>query len=198
MFAETPVGVPGLVAFAVGGVIFFAALFGAWLRGRQSPKVGDGQRDSGSVAWIVLQGLGIGLVGIGRIGVTVTPDAPFALGQAVVVLALMLAAAALFDRSSREMGRNWALVARTRSDATLVTGGPFALVRNPIYVALALFMVAMAIAYGRIANLVIAFPVFAFATWMRVASEERVLRAQFGGDYDAYARRVARFVPGLI
>jgi protein-S-isoprenylcysteine O-methyltransferase Ste14 len=33
---------------------------------------------------------------------------------------------------------------------------------------------------------------------MRVRREERLLRAQFGTAYDAYAARVKRFVPGLI
>lgn len=198
MFAHYPVGLPGLIAFGVGGLLFFGALFAAWWRGRQAPKASDGQRDRRSIVWIVLQGVGIGIAGAGQIRIDIAPDAPLALSQAALVFALMLGAASLFDWSSRTMGRNWALVARTREDATLVTTGPFALVRNPIYVALAMFMVAMAIAYGRAANLFIAFPVYAFATWMRVASEEKVLRAQFGRDYDAYARRVARFVPGFI
>ncbi|MBY0521140.1 MAG: isoprenylcysteine carboxylmethyltransferase family protein [Sphingomonas sp.] len=198
MFVHYPVGLPGLIAFGVGGALFFAALFGAWWRGRGAPKAADGQRDRRSIVWIALQGLGIAIAGGGRVHVDIAPDAPFALTQAVVVFALMLSAAALFDWSSRTMGKNWALVARTRDDATLVTAGPFAFVRNPIYVALALFMVAMAIAYGRAANLVIAFPVYAFATWMRVASEEKVLRAEFGAVYDVYAARVARFLPGVI
>lgn len=198
MFMRYPVGLPGLIAFGIGGLLFFGALFAAWQRGRQAPKVGDGQRDRRSIIWIALQAVGIGLAGAGPVRIDIAPDAPLAFSQGAVVLALMLGAAGLFDRSSRTMGRNWALVARTRKDATLVTTGPFALVRNPIYVALAMFMVAMAIAYGRAANLVVAFPVYAFATWMRVASEEKVLRAQFGAAYDAYARRVARFVPGII
>lgn len=198
LFAHYPVGLPGLIAFGIGGLLFFGALSAAWLRGKQAPKAADGQRDRRSILWIALQGVGIGIAGAGRIKVDIAPDAPFALTQAVIVFALMLSAAVLFDWSSRAMGKNWALVARTRDDATLVTGGPFAFVRNPIYVALALFMIAMAIAYGRAANLVVAFPVYAFATWMRVASEEKVLRAEFGAAYDAYAARVTRFIPGLI
>lgn len=198
MFAHNPVGLPGLIALGVGGLLFFGALFAAWLRGRQAPKAADRQRDRRSILWIALQGVGIGIAGAGRIKVDIAPDAPLALTQAAIVFILMLSAAVLFDRSSRAMGRNWALVARIRDDATLVTAGPFAFVRNPIYVALALFMIAMAIAYGRAANLVIAFPVYAFATWMRVASEEKLLRTKFSAAYDAYAARVSRFIPGII
>src|SRR3569623_742661 len=101
------------------------------------------------------------------------------------------------DTSSRTMGKIWSLVARSRSDLILVQTGPFALVRLPIYVALFLFMCAMSLAFGHTRNLVVAVPVFAFGTWMRIRQEERLLRDMFGGEYDAYAARVKRFVSGI-
>ena len=36
------------------------------------------------------------------------------------------------------------------------------------------------------------------AILLRIREEEKLLRAQFGADYDAYAARVKRFVPGVI
>lgn len=187
-----------MIAFGVGTAAFTAALAAAWWRGRRGPRVAGGKRDNRSMLWIALQAVGIGLAGLGPVEVTLPPLSARALIPAAAVLVLMLGAAALFDWSSRTMGSNWALVARTRGDAELVTGGPFAYVRNPIYVALAMFMVAMALAYGHGAALLLAAPVYAAATWLRVASEERILRAEFGNAYDRYAARVARFVPGVI
>jgi protein-S-isoprenylcysteine O-methyltransferase Ste14 len=95
------------------------------------------------------------------------------------------------------MGKTWALVARTRVDHELMQGGPFAYVRNPIYVALLCFLLAIAIAYGHVASLIFAVPLFALGTWLRVRHEEALLRAMFGAEYDAYAARVSRFVPGV-
>ena len=69
--------------------------------------------------------------------------------------------------------------------------------RHPIYVALFLFMLAMAIAYGHTRHLILGVPVYALATWFRIRHEEGLLRAQFGADYDGYAARVKRFVPGV-
>lgn len=193
-----PVGLPALAAMALGFFVFLVTLFLARMRARGQAGDSGGKRDSSSILWIMLQGVGMGLAAFGPIDVSLDPLSPSALVTAAVVLALMLGAAMLFDWSSRTMGRNWALVARTRGDAELVTTGPFALVRNPIYVALAMFMLAMAIAYGHSRMLIIAAPVYAIATWMRVMLEEKVLRAEFGPAYDAYAARVKRFVPGLI
>lgn len=191
------VGLPGLIALAIGFAAFVIALLLARSRGVRAPVSADAGRRNASVTWIIVQGLGIAVAGLGRINVALDSMSPKALVEGAVVLALMLAAVWLFDTSSRAMGRNWALVARTRGDGTLVQSGPFALVRNPIYVALACFMVAMAIAYGHIANLIVAVPVYALGTWMRVRHEEAVLRETFGADYAAYAARVKRFVPGL-
>ncbi len=198
LFMPDPVALPGLLALGIGGVAFFAALFAARRRGRKDQPDSGGRRDPRSIAWILLQGVAIGFAGLGRIDASLDPATPTALASGAIVLILMLAAVFLFDWSSRTMGRNWALVARTRGDASLVTNGPFAYVRNPIYVALGLFMVAMAIAYGHTRNLYLAVPLYCLATWLRVSLEEKVLRAEFGAAYDAYAARVRRFVPGLI
>ena len=78
---------------------------------------------------------------------------------------------------------------------TLVTSGPFALVRNPLYLA------NFAIAYGlvvlsKIGWLLWAFPpLFALQYAAIVAWEERILAAAFGDAYERYRRRVRRWVP---
>lgn len=195
---SNPVGLPGLAAFAIGIFGGLVTLFLARRRGRNAPASADSERRNASILWIVVQGIGIGLAGFGPIRIALDPLSPKALVQAGVVLALMLAAVWLFDSASRAMGRNWALVARTRGDGHLVETGPFALIRNPIYVSLACIMVAMAIAYGHTANLLVGVPIFALGTWMRVRHEEVVLRAAFGPAFDAYAARVKRFVPGVL
>ena len=197
LFHIHPVGWPSLAAFALGMVIFFTALLLARLRANKNEKVANTGQANITWLWIAVQGTGIGLVGMGRIDILTGPPTPAMIVRALVVLALMLAAVWLFDSSSRTMGKNWSFVARTRSDHSLVQTGPFALVRHPIYVALFLFMVAMAVAYGHTRNLIVGVPIFALGTWLRIRHEERLLREMFGADYDAYAGRVKRFVPGV-
>src|SRR3546814_9297336 len=117
--------------------------------------------------------------------------------QAAAVALLMATTVGLFVWASRTMGRNWSIVARTRADHRLVTTGPFAHVRHPIYGAMFLFMLAIAIGLGTWPRLIVAIPLYALGTWQRNMVEEALLRAMFGSDYDAYAARVRRFVPGL-
>ena len=194
----TPVGPPGLIALAAGGVMGIVALVAARRRVAAAGPDKGGRRAARSIFWIIVQGIGIGLAGAGPIRLDPADWSVAAWAQGAVVALLMLMTIGLFDWSSRTMGRNWALVAQTRGDASLVTTGPFAIVRNPIYVTLFLFMVAMALAYGHLLNLIVAMPIYAIGTWMLVQHEERVLRAEFGAAYDQYARRVRRFVPGLL
>ena len=197
-FTQHEVGWPGLIALSIGMFAFAVALFAARRRGARAPVDSGGRRDPASIAWIALQGVGIFMASSGRVHFASDRWSPVAWGSGAAVLVLMLAAVALFRWSTRTMGRNWALVARTRGDATLVTTGPFAYVRNPIYVALGLFMVGLSIASGNEMRLFLAAPIFAIGTFLRVRLEERVLRAEFCSAYDDYASRVRRFVPGLV
>ena len=196
-FPNDTVGLPGLAAIMLGFLAFFVALLAARARVARVPAAPLSQSAPITRLWIVVQGIGIGVVGFGPIRVALDPMSGKAIAEAVAVAVLMAGAVALFDASSRAMGKNWALVAQTRSDHVLVQNGPFKWVRNPIYVALALFMLAMAVAFGHSRNLVVAIPIFALGTWMRVVREEGLLRAQFGAAYDDYTARVKRFVPGL-
>ena len=196
-FPNDAVALPGLAAIMVGFLAFFIALTMASGRSRKAETVPIAQRASITWLWIIVQGIGIGIAGFGPVRVELDPLSARALIEAAIVLALMLGSVWLFDASSRTMGKNWALVARTRADHTLVQTGPFALIRHPIYVAMFGFMIAMAIAFGHTRNLIIGFPVYALGTWLRISHEERLLRTQFGAAYDDYAGRVKRFVPGL-
>ena len=195
MTGFAPVGLPGLAVLATGGLAFFLALLVA--RSRRERESG-GARSGRSIGGIVVQGAGIAATFAGPVSVRLDPLGAAALAEAAVVALLMASSVALFIWSSRTMGRNWSLVARTRSDHELVTTGPFAYVRHPIYVSMALTMLAGSIAMGHERALLVGVPLFAIGTWLRISEEERLLRAMFGATYGAYAARVARFVPGVL
>jgi protein-S-isoprenylcysteine O-methyltransferase Ste14 len=197
VFHSDPVGLPGLAAIALGFFLFGLALLMARFRAGRGAKAPVARRRDASIIWIMVQGIGFVLAGYGPVRVLLDPISPRAIAEGTAVLLLMLGVVWLFDASSRTMGKNWSLVARTREDHQLVQSGPFAVVRHPIYIALFFSMVAMAIADGHTRNLLLAVPIFAIGTWLRIRNEERLLREQFGAGYDAYAARVKRFVPGV-
>jgi protein-S-isoprenylcysteine O-methyltransferase Ste14 len=95
------------------------------------------------------------------------------------------------------LGRNWSGVATIKADHELVTGGPYALVRHPIYSGLLLAFIGSALAVGELRG-VLAVALALVAIVHRIGVEERLMRQQFGAAYDAYAGRVPALVPGLI
>ena len=77
----------------------------------------------------------------------------------------------------------------------LVVGGPYRWVRNPGYVAVTAILLGEALVLGSQAVLAWAVLVaIAFHVFVLVY-EEPTLRATFGAEYDAYCRRVPRWLP---
>ncbi len=116
-----------------------------------------------------------------------------ALGAALTLLGL------LFTLWARiYLGRNWSGSGVTiKADHELITGGPYGLVRHPIYSGLALAFIGTALAVGQWRG-VLAVALALIAIVHRIFVEERFMREQFGAAYDAYAQRVRAFVPCLI
>jgi protein-S-isoprenylcysteine O-methyltransferase Ste14 len=78
--------------------------------------------------------------------------------------------------------------------SALVTSGPNGLTRNPMYVGMAGLLVAHALRRGSLLTLL---PVAAFTAYIdrvQIAAEERALAERFGSEYDAYRRRVPRWL----
>ena len=90
-------------------------------------------------------------------------------------------------------------VSRTRSDSTtggaLIRTGPFALVRNPLYVGNFLITVGVAAFTGVPWFVVLTIAMFVFQYHYIVKFEENLLRQKFGDEYDQYRLDVPRWFP---
>jgi protein-S-isoprenylcysteine O-methyltransferase Ste14 len=97
----------------------------------------------------------------------------------------------------RHLGDNWSQAVTVKKGHELITSGPYALVRHPIYTGLLLAFLGSAVARGEWRGLVAVALVFG-ALWNKLRLEEKWMRAQFGESYEAYSRRVAALVPHII
>ncbi len=91
------------------------------------------------------------------------------------------------------MGTNWGRPAQhnKKMQKHLVTQGPFAYSRNPIYVGLLFLFIGLEFAL-RSYGFILAIPLF-FAIRNAVFVEEKLLTKYFGKRYTLYTQRVARF-----
>jgi protein-S-isoprenylcysteine O-methyltransferase Ste14 len=79
----------------------------------------------------------------------------------------------------------------------LVTQGPYACCRNPMYLGHLIFMFGLALTFSSVFALLL---LGLRAVWFqyRVMGDEARLAAQFGADYQAYRARVKRWIPGVV
>ena len=192
-----------LALYAAYGALAFGARVAVHLRRTGTSGLKGLSGRPGSIEWlggagfVLALALGVAAPGlaaadlvepIGALDTTTTHAVGFAL------FALGLGGTVLAQAA---MGTSWRIGVDERERTELVTGGPFAIVRNPIYS-------AMIPAIGGLALLV---PnAIALAGWLllvaaleaqtRLVEEPHLLRTH-GREYALYAARVGRFVPKL-
>ena len=82
-----------------------------------------------------------------------------------------------------------------RGDVTrLVTDGPFRFTRNPMYLSLMILYIGGTLAFTLSWGVVWLVPVFLALRYGVIAREEQYMKGKFGDEYDAYTRRVRRWL----
>ena len=88
----------------------------------------------------------------------------------------------------------WDVLYKAQRAGTLATGGPYATIRHPQYVAFVLIMFGFLLQWPNLVTLVM-FPILVMVYAELARREERDVRAQFGLVWDAYASRTPTFIP---
>ena len=116
------------------------------------------------------------------------------LGLAGAVLCILGIGLAIWARVY--LGRNWGMPMSRKADPELVTGGPYAYVRHPIYTGLLMAMLGSAIgsSVGWIIPLVIGGVYFVYSA----RNEERLMLEQFPEQYPAYMKRTKMLLPFIV
>lgn len=149
------------------------------------------------VGFVVALALGAAAPALALAGIVEPIEALDGAAAHVAGVALAVAGIALTLYAQIAMGESWRIGVDPGERTELVTSGPFALVRNPIFSAMIptglglALMVPSVIALAAFGALVLALEL-----QVRVVEEPYLLRAQ-GRRYREYATRTGRFVPGV-
>jgi protein-S-isoprenylcysteine O-methyltransferase Ste14 len=92
--------------------------------------------------------------------------------------------------------RSWRFRATLDKGHQLATGGPFRILRHPIYMGLNLLALGTAL-WVPTPIVWAAFVLMAIGSDLRARAEETVLKQAFGPSYREYCARTRRFVPGI-
>jgi protein-S-isoprenylcysteine O-methyltransferase Ste14 len=149
-----------------------------------------------SRALLAFHALAFGLMYLGM-GIAVVPGrVPIWFpGQRVVGSIVIVGGAALMA-SALVYFRSWRFRATLDKGHQLATGGPFRILRHPIYMGLNLLALGTAL-WVPSAIVWAAFVLMAIGSDLRARAEETLLKQAFGPSYGEYCARTARFVPGI-
>ena len=90
----------------------------------------------------------------------------------------------------------WDILYKAQRAGTLATGGPYATIRHPQYVAFVLIMFGFLLQWPTLLTLIM-FPILLLLYARLSFNEERDARARFGEEYTRYAARTPAFFPRL-
>ena len=184
----------GLVALVViaSGVLFIT--FAQVARSRAVAQRGASLRTSTGVPQLVPYFFWVPYVVVAfRLG----PNIPLAEFVRLGGAALTVLGIAISIWSIATLGSQYDLVLEVHAGHELVRAGPFAWVRHPVYSGLALHFLGACLATGNVVLLIGTLFVTLPAFYARARAEEKLLREQFGSDYEAYMDEVPMLVPGL-
>jgi len=190
------VAVAGQILWVLGIVAWYIIRFPFERRARRTRVVVNRRSLTDRI------GLGAALAGMAVIpGIYVATGFPRAGNHAASAWGVALGAILffagvwLFRRTHKELGKNWSISLEIREKHKLISGGPYALIRHPMYTSF--FMLALGQAL-LLANWIVGLAGlagFAALFFLRVHKEERMMIDTFGDEYRQYMGRTKRIIP---
>jgi protein-S-isoprenylcysteine O-methyltransferase Ste14 len=110
---------------------------------------------------------------------------------------LGLTSVGLFAWTHTILGRLWSPYLQLRPHHQLITIGPYARIRHPMYSAIVGWMMSLGLVSANWIPLVFA-ALFALNFRLRIQGEEEMMLQQFGDEYREYMKRTGRLLPGSV
>jgi protein-S-isoprenylcysteine O-methyltransferase Ste14 len=193
---------PLAIVTLAGVVLCWLFFVGVFLLRKRPPQASEAKRDRLSLMGIALQMIGYFLVWFQPPHQPFLPPVAalsgiFGILFSVMTIALAAGSGWLIEEAIRTLGKQWALPARLVEGHKLITVGPYAYVRNPIYTGMLGMLIATGLAMEHWIATIAAVVIFAVGMVIRVRSEEKLLRAAFGAEFEEYAKKVPAVIPGV-
>ena len=183
---------PALVVLGVACAVMVAAAFFA------GGNISSGEREDRGNRWVLAAFGIIGLLGAWLPAYLDRKNFWIIEGDAVrwLGVALFAVGGSLRLWPVYVLGNRFSGLVAIQPGHTLVTGGIYRVIRNPSYLGMLLNSLGWGLAFrswiGVILTAATLVPLVA-----RINAEERLLRSQFGEEYDTYRARTSRLIPGI-
>jgi protein-S-isoprenylcysteine O-methyltransferase Ste14 len=199
-FSSDPLTLIMQIAVIAAWWLFAAAFL---LRKRPSVPKSDGKskrRDPVALVGVLLQGIGYAFVwSCPRPGSSPLLQLGPTMSLGIICTAPLVALLSVWLTmwAVRTLGKQWALNARLVEGHSLITSGPFSMMRHPIYTGMLGMLLATGMAFSEAWALALGIVFFLAGLAVRVRAEEKLLAAEFGSTFEEYRRRVPAVIPSL-
>jgi protein-S-isoprenylcysteine O-methyltransferase Ste14 len=183
---------PSLIALAIA--LFAVSMAALFAGGNLSPGV----REDRSNRWVIIAIVLIGLLDLYLPAYTDRKEFWTIDGNAIRWLGVVLFAVggALRIWPVFVLGDRFSGLVAIQSGHRLVTEGVYGVIRHPSYLGLLVNSLGWGLAFRSGVGVLLT-GLLILLILARIHAEERLLRAQFGSEYDSYRSRTWRLIPGL-
>ena len=110
---------------------------------------------------------------------------------------LVLLGSILFIWARRTLGRHYSGHVSLKKEQELVQSGPYRIIRHPAYAGYLFMALGLALGFSSLSGLVSTLLILLPATVYRIRVEDRLLAEHFGAQFEEYARKKERLLPGV-
>lgn len=113
----------------------------------------------------------------------------------IIGLLMMIGGIAFRIWAIKTMGRNFTATVRIKKQHQLIQSGPYAIVRHPSYTGAFLMITGIAVLLESVFSIFLSLFLMTFVYYVRIESEEKVLKSHFGDIYSNYAKDKKKLFP---
>ena len=110
---------------------------------------------------------------------------------------LVLLGSILFIWARRTLGRHYSGHVSVKKEQELVQSGPYRIIRHPAYAGYLFMALGLALGFSSLSGLVSTLLILLPATVYRIRVEDKMLAEHFGTQFEEYARKKERLLPGV-
>lgn len=177
-----------LICFLWGVTEIAGQLLARRLRSRIEVKTSD--RGSRNVIWLSFFFFIFISIFFAENGIAPIPDLFFYVGIAVMLIGILLRQWAI-----HVLGKFFSTKVSIIKSHRIVKDGPYSIIRHPSYTGGLLIIIGLGLAMRTWAGTLLIIILSGVAYYYRINLEEKALRAEFGKEYEEYAKKTKRLIP---
>ena len=110
---------------------------------------------------------------------------------------LVLLGSTLFVWARRTLGKHYSGHVSVKKEHELVQSGPYRIIRHPAYAGYVFMALGLGLGYSSLLGFVSILSILLPAVIYRIRVEDRMLAVHFGTQFEKYARKTKRLIPGI-